>query len=209
MTKELSTRNQFEACLTPILASAFSTALRLTNSRDDAEDLLQDATIRAFNGFAQFQKDTNFRAWFARILVTTFLNSKRRESASPQIAQLNDGEEIEDLYLFKHAEKAGLVSQKNDPAQLLMSKFESEEIGAALAALPNEFRVVAVLSLVQQMSYEEISRVLEVPIGTVRSRLHRSRKLLQKTLWELALEKGIVQAPDRKRFFSLLFLAFS
>lgn len=195
MTNEPSTRDEFEALSTPIFTSTFATAFRLTGQRDDAEDLLQDATIRAFSGFAQFKKGTNFKAWFARILVTTFLNSKRKADASPQIATLADGEQIEDLYLFKHAEKAGLVGRKNDPAQLLMSKFESEEIGAALASLPDEFRVVAVLSLVQQMSYEDIARVLDVPVGTVRSRLHRSRKLLQKALWELAVEKGLNNEP--------------
>ena len=185
-------RDQFEACLTPVLPMAFATAMRLTGQRDDAEDLLQDATIRAFNSFHQFQRDTNFKAWFARVLVTTFLNLKRKQNASPQIAQLEDDEDIEDLYLFLRAEKAGLASQKNDPAQRLMQHVEREEIGAALAALPNEFRVVVVLNLVQQLPYEEIAQVLDCPIGTVRSRLHRGRKLLQKSLWNLALEKGVV-----------------
>lgn len=188
-----SVRDQFEACLTPILAGAFATAMRLTNQRDDAEDLLQDATLRAFNSFHQFQRDTNFKAWFARVLVTTFLNLKRKQNAAPQIAPLQDDEDIEDLYLFLRAEKSGLASQKNDPAQRLTQRVESEEIGAALAALPPEFRVVVVLNLVQQLSYEEIARALDCPVGTVRSRLHRGRKLLQKSLWNLALEKGIVK----------------
>lgn len=195
-------KQQFEAYLTPILSSAFATAMRLTNVRDDAEDLLQDASIRAFSAFAQFQNDTNFKAWFMRVLVTTFLNAKRKQNGSPQIAQLEENEDIEDLYLFKHAEKAGLTSQKNDPAQRLMQHIESEEIGAALAALPEEFRVVAVLCLVQQMSYEEIARVLDVPLGTVRSRLHRGRRLLQKSLWELALEKGIVSEKSKNSWFA-------
>lgn len=190
-------RDQFEAQMTPILSGAFATALRLAGQRADAEDLLQDATIRAFNGFAQFRRDTDFKAWFARILITTFLNAKRKQLASPQIAALNEGEEIEDSYLFLRAEKAGLV-QKNDPAQLLMQQLDSEEIGAALSSLPDDFRVVAVLNLVQQMSYEDISRVLDVPIGTVRSRLHRARKLLQKALWELAIEKGIFEKNSPK-----------
>jgi RNA polymerase sigma-70 factor (ECF subfamily) len=196
MSNELSVRDQFEACLTPILAGAFATAMRLTGQRADAEDLLQDATIRAFNSFHQFQRDTNFKAWFSRVLVTTFLNIKRKHLASPQIAQLPDDEDIEDLYLFLRAEKAGLASQKNDPAQRLMQHVERDEIGAALAALPEDFRVVVVLSLVQEMPYEDIARVLDCPIGTVRSRLHRGRKLLQKSLWNLALEKGIVKKND-------------
>lgn len=202
MTSELSSRDRFEALLSPVLSLAFATAMRLTNNRDDAEDLLQDASIRAFRAFAQFESGTNFKAWFLRVLTTTFLNLKRHESVLPQIAQMEEGEEIEELYLFKNAERAGLTRQKNDPAARLMERIESEEIGAALAALPEEFRVVAVLRLVQHMSYDDISRVLDVPVGTVRSRLHRGRKLLQKALWELALEKGLVSPKTKKNWFA-------
>lgn len=132
MSSELSTRDAFEAQLSPILPLACATAMRLTNGHDDAQDLLQDATIRAFNSFAQFQTGTNFKAWFLRVLTTTFLNSKRRQATAPQIARLEENEEIEDSYLFRHAAQAGLVSRKNDPAQLLMSHLESAEIGGAL-----------------------------------------------------------------------------
>ena len=192
MTNEHSTRDRFEAHLTPLLSQAFGLAFRLTNGRDDAEDLLQDAALRAFNSFHQFQPDTNFKAWFLRVLVTTFLNAKRKHLASPQIAPLDEGEEIDDQYIWKHATQSGAMSRKTDPAQLLMQRVESEEVAAALAALPEEFRVVALLSFLEQRSYEEIAEIVDCPVGTVRSRLHRSRKLLQKALWQLALEKGIV-----------------
>lgn len=186
-------RHQFETLLAAVLPSAFGLAIRLANNRDDAEDLLQDASIRAFNAFAQFQSGTNFKAWFFRVLVTTFLNLKRRENASPQIAQLAEDETIDDLYLLKNASQSASLSRQNDPAKMLLQKLESQQIADALHALPHDFRVVAVLNLVEQMSYEEIAQIVGCPVGTVRSRLHRSRKMLQKSLWQLAKEKGFVE----------------
>ena len=187
-----SVRDQFETLLTPVLPMAFGLALRLTNQRADAEDLLQDASIRAFKAFAQFEQGTNFKAWFLRVLVTTFLNSKRKEAAAPQIVPRAEDEEIDDQYIFKHATQSGLMS-RNDPAQLLMQHLESAEIAQALMALPADFRIVALLHFMEQSSYEEIAQIVSCPIGTVRSRLHRSRKMLQKSLWNLAQEKGIVK----------------
>ncbi len=193
MSTELSTRDQFETLLTPILPMAFGLALRLTNGRADAEDLLQDASLRAFKAFAQFESGTNFKAWFLRVLTTTFLNLKRKEANAPQLATLEEDEEIDDQYIFKHAAQSGLMSRKTDPAQLLMQRLESQEIADALMMLPAEFRIVALLSFIEQLSYEEIASIVNCPVGTVRSRLHRARKILQKSLWDLALEKGIVR----------------
>ena len=184
-------RDQFETLFTPVLPMAFGLAMRLTGQRADAEDLLQDASIRAFNAFAQFEQGTNFKAWFLRVLVTTFLNLKRKAASSPQLAILGEDEEIDEQYIYKHAVQSGLMA-RNDPAQLLMQQVESEEITLALTSLPAEFRVVALLYFMEQLSYEEIANIVHCPVGTVRSRLHRSRKMLQKSLWQLAQNKGIV-----------------
>lgn len=179
---------QFEELLTPILGLALGMATRLSGSRDDAEDLVQETAIQAFSMFDSFTLGTNFKAWFLKILFNRFLNRQRSANRAPQTVELD---ETAELYLYDQTRRAGWQDKGNDPATLLMSKLDSATINAALSALPDEFRAVAVLYFMEDFSYEAIAGLLDVPIGTVRSRLHRGRKLLQKTLWELARERGI------------------
>ena len=181
---------QFEELLSPVLGIALGMATRLTGGRDDAEDLVQETAIQAFSAFDSFQMGTNFKAWFLKILFNRFLNRKRSANRAPQTVELD---ETTELYLYDQTRRAGLQGKGNDPAALLMNKFDSAAIGEALMALPDEFRAVAVLYFMEEQSYEAIAQMLEVPIGTVRSRLHRARKLLQKSLWELASERGIAR----------------
>lgn len=182
---------QFEDLLAPVLGIALGMATRLAGNRDDAEDLVQETAIQAFSAFDSFSTGTNFKAWFLKILFNRFLNRKRSATRSPQTVELD---ETTELYLYDQARRAGLVSKASDPATMLMSKVDSAAIGAALGTLPDEFRAVAVLYFMENLSYEAIAQMLDVPIGTVRSRLHRARKHLQKSLWELAKERGISTA---------------
>ncbi len=182
----------FESHLAPILSRAYSVAFRLTSNRDDAEDLVQDAAVRAFVAFHSFQPGTNFKAWFLRILVNGFLNRRRKAGREPQTVPLDDAE---DLFLYQQAARNGLLKRGDDPASLVLQKFDAQSVAAALAALPEEFRVVAALYLVEGLAYEEIAAHVGCPVGTVRSRLHRGRKLLQKALWELGGERGLAAAP--------------
>ena len=169
----------FEANLTPILPRAYAFAVRLAGNADDAQDLVQDAAVAAFSAWESFQAGTNFKAWFLRILFNRFLNRKRQLERRPQTVAIDDAE---DLYLYQQARQNGLMTRGSDPAAALLAKMDGELIAAALADLPDEFRAVATLSLMGELSYEAIAEILGCPVGTVRSRLHRARKLLQKNL---------------------------
>ncbi len=183
---------RFSALLAPIMDRAFGLAVRLSGNRDDGADLLQEASIRAFNALDGFD-GANFKAWFFQILMNCHLNRVRSQNRRPQTADLD---ETPEHFLFQEAQKLGKSAFGSDPAAAFLSKIEANTVAQALLALPDEFRAVATLYLVEEMSYEEIAQILGVPIGTVRSRLHRGRKILQKSLWNLAAERGLVRSSD-------------
>ncbi len=179
----------FEQLLMPLLDAAYGTALHLTRNQADAEDLVQEACLLAFRGFRSFEPGTNFRAWFFRILTNAFFSKYRKRKREGQTVELDDTPE---LYLYSQTAAAGLHGRTDDPAGALLSKMDADQVSAAIDALPEEYRVVATLYFMQDFSYQEIAEVLGLPIGTVRSRLHRGRRLLQPALWNLARERGIV-----------------
>lgn len=182
-------RDDFEALLAPILPMAYGTAVRLTRDRTEAEDLVQDAALLAFRGFGSFEEGTNFKAWFFRILTNAFYSRHRKEKH--ERANLST-EEVPAFYLYSRAAEAGFQAQEPDPAAALMDRLDTEQVTEALDALPTEYRVVATLYFIEDFSYQQIAEVLGCPVGTVRSRLHRGRRMLQKALWEVAEERGIV-----------------
>ena len=177
-------QKEFEALLRPILQTVYGTALHYTRNRDDASDLVQEATLQAFRAFNSFQSGTNFRAWLLRILTNLFLNKYRKQQREPDIANLED---LTESYLYNQTYRAGMHQGSSDPAEVILQKLDTEKVRAAIDALPEEFRIVAALYFVEEFSYQEISEIVDCPVGTVRSRLHRSRKLLQKALWEQAM----------------------
>jgi RNA polymerase sigma-70 factor (ECF subfamily) len=181
----------FEALLGPVLDSAYGTALRFTRNRSDAEDLVQEAALLACRGFKTFEAGSNFRAWFFRIMTNCFYSKYRKRKRQGTEVELDDTPE---LYMYCQTAAMGLHAQTADPAALLMSKLATEQVEAAVESLPDEYRVVATLYFMQDFSYQEIADVVGVPVGTVRSRLHRSRRLLQKALWVIAEERGVVAA---------------
>ena len=183
----------FESLLAPVVERAYGTALRLTGEAADAEDLVQEAALRAFQAFHQYRPGTNFRAWFFRILLNCFYASRRRRRPETSLDAL---QEAPPLYLYSRTAEAGLHAPGRDPAREVLDRIAGEDAARAVAALPEEFRVVATLYFMDDFSYQEIASVLDVPVGTVRSRLHRGRKLLQKALWEVAIDAGLVAARE-------------
>jgi len=179
----------FEPLFAAVAGTAFGIAMRLTRNQADAEDLVQEAALLAFRAFASFEPGTNFRAWFFKILTNCYFSKRRREKSRPVTSDLDD---TPDLYLYARSAEAGFPTQGPDPAAQLLDRLGTERVVTAIARLPEEYRVVSTLYFMEDLSYEEIAEVLGCPIGTVRSRLHRGRKMLQKALWLVAEESGIV-----------------
>ncbi|MEY2755838.1 MAG: polymerase sigma factor SigR [Actinomycetota bacterium] len=171
----------------------FSAALRLTRNRSDAEDLVQEALLRAYRGYGGFEEGTNLRAWLFRILTNTFINSYRAKQRRPQETEMAD---TDDLYLYRRVntlDQAALSAEDT-----LFSVFTDDEVKLALEDLPETFRLPVLLADVEGFSYQEIADILEIPIGTVMSRLHRGRKRMQKALAEFAADRGLLvrDLPD-------------
>lgn len=185
----------FESLFSGCVSAAFGIAMRLTRNQADAEDLVQDAAFLAHRGFASFAPGTNFRAWFFKILINAYYSRRRREKSRPVTSDFDD---TPDLYIYARSGQAGFPTQGPDPAAQLLDKLGTERIAAAMNRLPEEYRIVSTLYFMDDLSYEEIARVLAVPVGTVRSRLHRGRKMLQKALWQIAEEDGIVRTPAHR-----------
>ena len=191
ITDPTRVQEEFEALFRPILSMAYGTAVRLTRDRTEAEDLVQDAALLAFRAFGSFQPGTNFKAWFFRILTNAFYSRHRKTKHERGNVSTED---LPALYLYARTAEMGLHSQEPDPAAALMDKFDTEHVSEALDALPEEYRVVASLYFIDDLSYQQIADVVGCPVGTVRSRLHRGRRMLQKSLWRVAEERGIVPA---------------
>lgn len=156
---------EFESLLLPLLNSAYGTAIHLTRNRADAEDLVQEAALLACRGFGTFEQGTNFKAWFFRILTNCFYSKYRKRKREGTQLELEDSPE---LYLYCQTAAVGLHARTEDPAMTVMSRLDTEQVGSAIDALPEEYRVVATLYFLQDFSYQEIAEVLAVPVGTVR-----------------------------------------
>jgi RNA polymerase sigma-70 factor (ECF subfamily) len=190
----------FDMLIGSVLGPAFGTALRMTGNRQDAEDLVQEASLAAYRGFATFERGTNFKAWFFRIMMNCYLTSRRRSRPETSMQDLEDSHAA---YLFMRTAEAGLHARFNDPAAATIGQMAQEDVARALAALPEEFRVVCTLYFMDDLSYQEIADILGLPVGTVRSRLHRGRKMLQKRLWKVAEDQGIVRTRSALRTTSV------
>ena len=173
-TKE-EEKKYFQELLNPELGALFRTALRMTRNREDAEDLVQETVTKAFAAFDRFEKGTNFRAWIFRILTNTFINNYYRVRDRQKLPSLD---EMEEESFFQ------LIAEGITPEEALLNTLTKEDILKAIEDLPVEFRAVVVLVLVEGFSYKEAAEILDIPIGTVMSRLWRGRRLLQKSLWE-------------------------
>ena len=182
----------FKSLLEPVLEPAYRTAYHLTRNEADAEELVQEAALLAFKGFGRFKPGTNFKAWFFTILRNRFISTYRKKQREIKTVELEDAPE---LYMYTKSMESGLSAQTSEPAKYVIEQLDAEQVATALSELPMEFREAATLYFTQDMSYHNIAEVLSVPVGTVRSRLHRGRKLLQKKLWHLAEDYGLVPQP--------------
>jgi RNA polymerase sigma-70 factor (ECF subfamily) len=173
----------------PFMDSLYAAAMRMTRNRADAEDLVQETFLKAYRGFGGFQEGTNLKAWLYRILTNTYINAYRAKKRRPDESDL---EEVEDLYLYRKLSSGDAASLGRSAEDELFDLFTDDEVKAAIEALPEQFRMAVLLADVEGFSYKEIADILEIPIGTVMSRLHRGRKGLQKRLWEFATREGLV-----------------
>ncbi len=200
-TPRADDRAEFEGLLAPHLARAYATALRLTRNAADAEDLVQDAALLAFRGFRTFERGTNFGAWFLRVLMNAFLSGKRKHRPEDHAVALDD---LPSALMQRRAhELVGAASEAelsgSDVVRSVIGRLETAQVEAAIDALPDEFRAVAALYFLNDLPYREIADMLKIPVGTVRSRLHRGRALLQKRLWEIAVDEGLIKAGQARR----------
>jgi RNA polymerase sigma-70 factor (ECF subfamily) len=175
----------------PHMEGLYSAALRMTRNQADAEDLVQETFLKAYRAFAGFEEGTNLRAWLYRILTNTYINIYRAKQRRPEIA---DVEDVEELYLYKRlADTDGALGRSAEDEAL--AGITDLDLKAALESLPEAFRIAVVLADVEGFSYAEISEITEVPIGTVMSRIHRGRRALQKALLPFAEARGLVGSP--------------
>jgi RNA polymerase sigma-70 factor (ECF subfamily) len=179
-------RKEFEHLARRYQRDIFSAALRLTGNYSDAEDLAQEAFLKAYMAFDQFQLGTNFRAWLLRILTNTHINRYRRGKRTP------DTIAWEDFTLQGERQDQVESPAPQRPEQEVLSTVPDEVVGPALHQLPEEFREAVILSDIHELSYKEIAATLDIPLGTVRSRIFRGRKLLRETLADYARARRMV-----------------
>ena len=172
----------------PLMDGLYSAAMRMTRNAADAEDLVQETYLKAFNAYERFEAGTNLKAWMYRILTNSYINAYRKKQRRPDESDIDD---IEDLYLYRRlggAESAVLSRSAEDE---LLEMFGEDEVKLALEDLPEHYRMPILLADVEGFAYKEIAEMLDVPIGTVMSRLHRGRKAMQKELYQYAQERGL------------------
>ncbi len=165
----------------------YSAALRMTRNPADAEDIVQETFLKAYRAYDSFQEGTNLKAWLYRILTNTYINKYRKKQRRPNEVELG---ELQDLYLYRRLGEASGASVSAEKE--VLDAFVDQDIIEAIESLPENFRMPVLLADVDGFSYKEIAEMLDIPIGTVMSRLHRGRKALQRKLWNVAQERGLV-----------------
>ncbi len=181
---------EFESAALDHIDSLFNFGMRMTRNRAEAEDLVQETYLRVHRFSHTFKEGSNLKAWLFKILRNTFINSFRKKVREPKKVHYN---EVEDFYLF-HKIKSDRVREdysSGDSADVY--EFLEDEVKNAVDNLPIAFKEVVLYSDVEELSYGEISEIIECPIGTVKSRLFRARRLLQKSLWNYANERGYLK----------------
>jgi len=185
-------RDEFAQEALQHLDSMYGAAMRLTRSEADADDLVQDAFLKAYRFYDHFEPGTNLRAWLLRILTNTFINKYRRTTRERKVLDGQEAEPVGDGVMSRATMRA-----LNDPDGNAMRSLVTAEIQKALDTLPDEYRLMIVLADVEELSYKEIADIVGCPIGTVMSRLHRARKQMQAKLVNTAMDMGIIN-PDRE-----------
>ena len=186
----------FEAGVLAQLDSLYRTALRLTHNQQEAEDLVQETMLKAFRFAKSYTPGTNLRAWLFRILNTSAINRYRKQATHPTTTPLPEGE---DFYLYNRISDISGQELSAGAEEEVLSKYLDEDVFNALNTLPINFRMPVILADIEGMSYKEIAETLQIPIGTVMSRISRARRQLQHSLWQYAKDKGYLptQTPEK------------
>jgi RNA polymerase sigma-70 factor (ECF subfamily) len=188
-------REEFESLFLPLLDNLYNIALRMTRNVKDAEDLVQETVLKAYRFFHRFEKGTNARAWILTILTNTFRTRYRKKKQEPEMV---DFQAIENFCLADELVREIKASDKSEAKGAeavteMLKDYVSDDIIEALENVPEQFRLAVLLSDVEGFSYQEIGEILNISVGTVKSRIFRGRKILQKQLWEFARERGILK----------------
>lgn len=180
----------FEAGVLTHLDSLYRTALRMTNNQQEAEDLVQETMLKAFRFAHTYQPGTNLRAWLFRILNTSAINRYRKQATHPTPTSLPEGE---DFFLYNRIRDLSGQELTRAAEEEVLEQYLDEDVYHALNDLPPNFRMAVILADIEGLSYKEIAEALQIPIGTVMSRISRARRQLQKSLWQYASEHGYVR----------------
>jgi RNA polymerase sigma-70 factor (ECF subfamily) len=180
---------RFEQQAMEFVPGLYSAAMRMTHNSADAEDLVQETMLKAYRAFGSYEDGTNLKAWLYRILTNTYINLYRARKRRPDQSNLDD---VEDLYLYRRMGGLEASELGRSTEDLVLDHFTEAEVQAAVDGLPENFRMPVLLADVEGFSYKEIAEILEIPIGTVMSRLHRGRKALQKELYEFGVARRLV-----------------
>jgi RNA polymerase sigma-70 factor (ECF subfamily) len=175
------------------MGSLYSAALRMTRNPSEAEDLVQETYLKAYRGYDSFKAGTNLKAWLYRILTNTFINAYRARRRHPEETELED---VEDFYLFHRLGGLEAAAAGRSAEDEVLESMTDEEVKRAIESLPEAFRMAVLLADVEGFSYKEIAEIMDVPIGTVMSRLHRGRRALQKALHDYGMARGLVAAES-------------
>jgi RNA polymerase sigma-70 factor (ECF subfamily) len=178
----------------PFMSGLYGAAMRMTRNPADAEDLVQEAYLRAYRGYGNFDAGTNLKAWLFRILTNTYINSYRAKQRRPETVDLEEGE---DFFLFNRVGGLEAATANRTTEDTVLERITDTEVKEAVESLPENFRIPVLLADVEGFSYKEIAEIMDVPIGTVMSRLHRGRRALQKALYDFGLERGLVTEESR------------
>ena len=182
-------RAELEAEALSHIDALYRTALRMTRNPADAEDLVQEAYLRAFRSLHQFRPGTNLRAWIFRIMTNAYINEYRKRSRRPTSSSLDD---LEEFYLYDHLIDSGVQPTSERPEDIVLDRLTASDVIDALDGLSDDFREVVLLADVEGFSYREIAEIMDIPVGTVMSRLYRARQRLQKSLYDFAVDAGYI-----------------
>ncbi len=177
----------------PFMNQLFATAMRMTRNRADAEDLIQETFLKGYRAYERFEAGTNLRAWLFRILTNNYINTYRKKQRRPIESDLSN---VQDLYLYRRLGGDASAELGRSAEDALFEQITDSTILEALDALPEQYRMAVLLADVEGFAYKEIAEILDIPIGTVMSRLHRGRKKLQVELYEFGRERGLIRDAD-------------